>query len=413
MLIKCPECELQVSDKAITCPHCGYPLKPESVAKKPKRSSNRRKRLPNGFGQISEIKGRNLRKKFRAMVTVGKTTEGKCIVKPLKPESYFETYNDAYEALLEYNKSPYDLDDAITVLQLYEKWTEQYFPTLKSESSTRTITSAWAYCTSVYNMRAKDLRARHIKGCMDDGITVINGEERKPTANTKSRIKSMFNLMLDYALEYEIVDRNYARTFNVSDDIIEEKEQTKRGHMPFTSDEIDLLWKHVNDIPYVDVMLIQAYSGWRPQELGLIELKNVDLDEWVFLGGMKTEAGTERPVPIHTKIRDLVKRKYNEAMELGSDYLINCIDAKTHRNGLKFTYDKYQYRFSKIVDELKLNPAHRPHDPRMHFVTMAKKYNVDEYAIKYIVGHSIKDITEKVYTEREIGWLKTEIEKIK
>ena len=25
-LIKCPECELQVSDKAITCPHCGYPL---------------------------------------------------------------------------------------------------------------------------------------------------------------------------------------------------------------------------------------------------------------------------------------------------------------------------------------------------------------------------------------------------
>ena len=27
MLIKCPECELQVSDKAINCPHCGYPLK--------------------------------------------------------------------------------------------------------------------------------------------------------------------------------------------------------------------------------------------------------------------------------------------------------------------------------------------------------------------------------------------------
>ena len=25
-LIKCPECDLQVSDKAISCPHCGYPL---------------------------------------------------------------------------------------------------------------------------------------------------------------------------------------------------------------------------------------------------------------------------------------------------------------------------------------------------------------------------------------------------
>lgn len=26
-LIKCPECELQVSDKALSCPHCGFPLR--------------------------------------------------------------------------------------------------------------------------------------------------------------------------------------------------------------------------------------------------------------------------------------------------------------------------------------------------------------------------------------------------
>ena len=25
-LIKCPECDLQVSDHAIACPHCGYPI---------------------------------------------------------------------------------------------------------------------------------------------------------------------------------------------------------------------------------------------------------------------------------------------------------------------------------------------------------------------------------------------------
>ena len=43
---------------------------------------------------------------------------------------------------------------------------------------------------------------------------------------------------------------------------------------------------------------------------------------------------------------------------------------------------------------------------------MAKKYGVDEYAIKYMVGHKIADITEKVYTQREFDWLKTEIEKL-
>ena len=65
------------------------------------------------------------------------------------------------------------------------------------------------------------------------------------------------------------------------------------------------------------------------------------------------------------------------------------------------------------IDELKLNVDHRPHDGRTHFVTSAKKYGVDEYAIKYIVGHKISDITEKVYTKREFEWLKEEIEKIK
>ena len=262
-------------------------------------------------------------------------------------------------------------------------------------------------------MRACDVRARHIKGCMDEGIAIIKGKETTPTAGVKARIKSMFNLMLDYALEYEIVDKNYARTFNVSDDIIQEKNEVKRGHIPFTDEEMKILWDNVNIKQYVDVVLIQCYSGWRPQELGLIKLENVDLDKWPYVGGMKTAAGTNRVVPIHSRIRHLVEAKYKEAQELGSEYLINCTDATTHRSSIAFTYDKYQKRFIKIRDELGLNSLHRAHDGRMHFITMAKKYEVDEYAIKYIVGHQIQDITERVYTQREIEWLSEEIEKIK
>ena len=75
-------------------------------------------------------------------------------------------------------------------------------------------------------MNVKDIRARHVKGCIDNGFRVeTNGKQKGqkiyPTASTKSRIKSLFNLMLDYALEYEIVDKNYARTFEISDDIIQ------------------------------------------------------------------------------------------------------------------------------------------------------------------------------------------------
>ena len=411
MLLKCPECELPVSDKAVNCPHCGYPMK-EDAPVKPKKN-NRRKRLPNGFGQISELKGRKLRKPFRAMVTIGKDSCGKPICKPLKPESYFETYNDAYQALMEYNRNPYDLNAALTVKDLYERWTAEYFKTLKSDSSIRTIANAWLYCSSIYDMRAMDVRARHIKGVMEEGKALIKGEERSATAGTKARIKSMFNLMLDYALEYEIVEKNYARTFDVSGDIIREREESKRGHIPYSDAEIQILWDNVENMNWVDIVLIQCYSGWRPQELGLIETENVNITDWTFVGGMKTEAGTNRIVPIHSRIRPLVLKRYEEALALGSKYLINCTDTHTHRSSNMLTYDKYQQRYNKLRDALKLNPLHRAHDGRNHFITQAKKHGVDEYAIKYMVGHAINDVTEKVYTKREIEWLQTEIEKIR
>lgn len=413
MLIKCPECELQVSDKAIACPHCGYPLKSNANSRKSRNKNNKRRRLPNGFGQISEIKGRNLRNPFRAMVSVGKTSEGKPICKPLKPKSYFPTYNDAYAALVEYNKNPYDLEPSITVKELYEKWSEEYFKTLKSDSSVRATKGAWSYCSAVYNMRVIDIRARHIKGCMEEGISKVYGKEQTPSASVKSKIKSIFNLMLDYALEYELVDRNYSRTFNISEETIKEAFTVKKEHIPFTDEEIDLLWRHVDDKKFADVILIQCYSGWRPQEIGLLELKNVDLKNWTFSGGIKTDAGTDRIVPIHSKIRPLVERKYQEAKKLGSQYLINYIDSNSRRKDMMFTYIRYKNCFNMIRDELNLKSEHRPHDGRKHFVTMAKKYGVDEYAIKYMVGHKISDITEKVYTQREFEWLKQEIEKIR
>lgn len=394
MLIKCPECDLPVSDKAIMCPHCGYPL--TSQTPRPRKQKRRRK-LPNGFGQITEIKNRNLRKPFRAMVTIGVNENGRPIQKMLKPNSYFETYNEAYSALVTYNKNPYDLDSRILVSELYEKWLEEYGKTIESASSLRSISAAWKRCSSVYNMRATDLRARHIKGCIDIA----------PSNSLKGRIKSVFNLMLDYALEYEIVDKNYARTFTLAND-----NPDVNGHIIFTDKEMDKIWENIH-LPYADLIIIQCYSGWRPQELGLIKIEDVDIINWTFRGGMKTDAGKNRIVPIHSKIRPLVKARYDEAISLGSDYLFNCADTATHRSNLKLTYDKYRHRFDKIRDQLELNPSHRAHDGRKHFITLCKKYNVDEYAIKYMVGHSITDITEKVYTDRSIDWLKSEIEKIK
>ena len=145
----------------------------------------------------------------------------------------------------------------------------------------------------------------------------------------------------------------------------------KVDHIIFSDEEMDTLWNHRYD-GYVDVVLIQCYGGWRPQELGLIELKNVDLENGTIIGGIKTDAGTARIVPIHPKIKDLIIRRYDEARTAGSDYLINTIEGCAKRNRWKLTYDKYDYRFKKIIEKYNLNPMHRAHDGRKHFVTRAK-----------------------------------------
>lgn len=173
------------------------------------------------------------------------------------------------------------------------------------------------------------------------------------------------------------------------------------------------LWNNLYDVDYVDVLLIQCYSGWRPQELGLLKMENVDLENWFITGGMKTDAGKDRVVPVHPKIRSLIKHRYQEALSLGSEYLINCTDTKTHRSSLKLTYDKYRHRVEKIVNKLELNPEHRAHDGRIQFATMAKDAKVNEYALKRIIGHKIDDLTEKTYTKRKREWLMEEILKIK
>lgn len=410
MLIKCPECELQVSDKASACPHCGYPMKADAPIRKVK--SNKRRRLPNGFGQISEIKNRNLRNPYRAMVTVGKTETGRPICKPLKPESYFLTYNDAYTALVEYNKNPYDLDNSISVAELFDKWSDEHFKKLAYQTI-KSIRGVWGYCSSVYNMRIIDVRARHIKGCMDSGYRIINNVKRYPTPNVRKQIKTLFNQLLDYAMEYELVDKNYSRMFKLSDDDVQHINTVKNGHIVFTDDEVNVLWDNIDSKKYVDMLLIQCYSGWRPIELCSIKLEDVDLENWLFTGGVKTRAGRNRVVPIHSKIQKLISLRYNEAIKLKSEFLFNCTDIEEFRVSTPFTYNIYHKWFTIIRDDLNLNPNHKPHDGRTHFVTQAKKYGVDEYAIKYIVGHQISDITEKVYTKREYLWLTEEIEKIK
>ena len=171
--------------------------------------------------------------------------------------------------------------------------------------------------------------------------------------------------------------------------------------------EIELLWNSLNEIQFVDMVLISIYSGWRPQELAILQVQDIDIENGYMKGGMKTEAGIDRFVPIHPLIKDLVVKRYEEAQKLSSTYLFNDPNGQ---QGTVMTYDKYRTRFKKVMERLGLK--HTPHETRHTFISLCKDYKVDEYAIKKIVGHATSDVTEFVYTHRNLAFLTSELRKV-
>lgn len=396
-LLKCPECRHDVSDKAITCPNCGYPMNMPSSTK-PRIRNGKPTKLPNGYGTIYKMSGKRS-KPYRVMKT------DKWIIDPVTGKSkqirstigYYQSREDAMIALANYNENPYDIKaDSITFSEVYEKWSENYFPTLSNPSSVRTVTAAYAYCNGLYDMRMKDIRVSHLEG------TILNAQVGD---STKSRIKSLFNMMYKYAVAHDIVKKDYASVMFANGNPI--KRSRTKEVVPFSQEEIFLLWDNLDNIAFADMILIGIYSGWRPQELAILKVADINLEAGTMLGGLKTDAGKNRIVPIHPLIKPLIENRIKEATAMQSEFLFNDANGQ---QGTYMTYDKYRKRFEKVMKYLKL--THRPHETRHTFITKAKACDVDEYILKLIVGHAIDDITEKVYTHRTIDQLRAEMEKI-
>lgn len=116
---------------------------------------------------------------------------------------------------------------------------------------------------------------------------------------------------------------------------------------------------------------------------------------------MKTEAGINRTIPIHPAVLTFFKRYYNQ----GNRYLI------TNLKGSKISYTNFLTNYWKPAAK-RMKLEHTPHDTRHTFITLADRFRVNEICLKLIVGHSISDITQGVYTHKTTEDLLNEVMKI-
>lgn len=372
----------------------------------------------NGEGSISYDKRR---KTYRAKVTVGweldeSTGKSKQIVKTLG--SNYKTKGEAARALAEYLKNPFDLNNKdITFSQLYQKWFED-FMTEDHISHKYRIKSAYKYCSSIYDKKVREITVLDMKDCIYKGTTISTrgknkGEVQFASPSTKESMKFLFNHVFGYATEARLIERNYAKDFSLDKKVMKEKEAQHKEKIPFSEEELSKLWKSIEFVPFADIVIYACYSGWRPGEIIKLKAKDVDLENGFIKGGIKTTAGKNRLVPIHPLVKGIVEKYYNEAIEIKSEFLFNDINHKRGMNGLG--KDQYLSRFNKVITQLNFRKEITPHYTRHTFITRAKsrQVNMNEYILKLIVGHDIGDLTEHVYTHRELEDLREEMLKIK
>lgn len=326
------------------------------------------KRLPKGMGSVYKLSG-NRRRPYTARIQAGRDENGKPIYKYL---GYYETAQEAIQALTDYNKNPYDLDnDKVTISDLWEIFRERKFSEI-SNSGRIGYNAAYAHLTPLHHIPIKEIKTFQMQSLIDN---VDRSWE------TKSRIRTLLHQLFNIAIELDIISKNYVEFVKLG------TKPKSEIHSVFSDQEIKKLFDCVFSEEIADTILIMIYTGMRPSELLSIKTENIHLSENYMIGGLKTDAGKNRVIPISKKIMPLIIKRYNPNNELF----------------LNMSYSQYRSKFNSLMSQLGM--SHLPHDGRHTFISMADSAGLNPTTIKLIVGHASQDITERVYTHKAISEL--------
>lgn len=343
-------------------------------------------RNPNGYGSVTKLSGHR-RNPYWVKKTIGWNDKGYPIYETI---GYAPTREEGNIMLAEYNKNPYDVDKAkITLDELYNMWLEKKAPKL-GICNFRSLKSAYRHISKIGSMKYKDIKSADMQDTVDScGLGY----------SSQQAIKSLWFHLDRFALELDITSKNFS-SLVTADPIPPTNKQ------PFTADEIRRVWamyddykvgKDFREVPaeYVDTVLIFLYTGLRISELLTLENTNIDLEQRTIKGGIKTAAGKDRIIPIHSAIYPMIceRRDPNE------QYFLKC------------SPDKYRKTFNSIMNYL--NIMHSPHECRHTFETFLDAAGANRKCIDMMMGHASKDVGNRIYNHKTIEQLREAVELFK
>ena len=341
-------------------------------------------RYPNGYGSVTKLSGKR-RNPWMVRVTVA-LEDGKQIQKPL---GYYKTEREARRALDKYNERGIGMRQYITLSALFEEWRTTKYDKL-TKSTKDNYNAAWKHLSTLGDERVTDIKKSQLQTLSDTLAKTLS-------YSSVHKVKTLASMLWDHAMADDIVDKNYAK-------LVELQSQDKQTKDILTDFEINKLIKLANDYDEQAMTVVMlVYTGMRIGELLELTRFSVDLKNMTITGGIKTDAGKNRIIPIHPKVFPY----FEHWLGKNTDMLIT-------RNGQKMNTKYYRDRWWKdALERAGIDIGDRtPHVTRHTCATLLSRAGVDTLDIQRILGHANYSITADIYTRTDVEKLKKSIGQI-
>ena len=273
-----------------TCRKCGAELLPESrfchLCGAPQERIQAKNKRGNGQGSVYR-RGDS----WVAVVTLGYIREGTARPKRITRSKTFAKKSDAIAALPTLKAGGVIRPKTtITFKALYDQW----LPTHRAGKDTMNCyKAAFQYFKPVWFLRMDELTLDDLQECVD---------ECPRARQTRRNMRTVCGLIYKYGIPRDMIpsDRNLADYLMIDGEGATHRES-------FTDVQIERIRKQIGKTLYADYVYCLIYTGFRPSEFLALTKESYHEKEQYFIGGGKTEAGTDRVVTIPPKIQKHVK----------------------------------------------------------------------------------------------------------
>ena len=331
-------------------------------------------------------------KTWTACITIGwKTTPTGRAQAVRRTKGGFSTKREALAYCQQLKAAPKD-KPKLTLQQVYDAWLPAHEARV-SKSTTDSYRAAFKYFDDLRYRLIADIDVDELQECLD----------ACPRARrTRESMKAVIGLLYKYAIPRHQATMNLAEYLHTGDN-------DKSTRPPFSPEQVERIRQRIGITPYADVVYVLIYTGFRPAEL--FSLTKDSYHDGILIGGIKTEAGKDRAVPVSSKIRAIIEQRVSTCHRF--------LFPRENGEQMPVAYFR-ECCFYPVLAAAGIQPIptadhpayYTPYSCRHTFANLLKGAPGSDVDKAKLIGHADYSTTKKMYQSAELEAMKKIIEEL-